>query len=222
MLEEIRQLRDDQRALLEQIGLAFDSLDAQGRRVVTGRSEAQRQFDELQRQIDQVMELASQNNQILNELRDRGSGGGFVAPIVVPGDAEGGVTGDPGADEATTFFAAAQQQFRRGSYETARSGFTDFLVNYPDHELAPDAQYFLADTYAAEGDREQALAEYARVSQLWPDSRRAPTALYKSGMLEIERGNISEARDMFQRVELGYPNSPEAELARDQLRRLRS
>ena len=189
------------------------------RRELAGRGELQRQFDSLRDQIAQVMALVSQNSQLLNELK-AGRSSTVVVPIV-PGGGDPAV-GGAGSDEASLFYGAAQTQFRRGSYGTARSGFEDFLANYPDHELAPDAQYFLAETYAVELDRERALQEYSRVLELYPDSRRAPTALYKSGMLELEQGNTSEARRFFERVELGYPNSPEAELARDQLSKLRN
>ena len=218
MLEEIRDMAERQDAILAQFGVAFDSLGIQGRRDLASRGELQRQFDNLSEQIAQVMALLSQNNQLLNELA-AGRSSTAVVPIIPGG------TGDSpagGRDEASLFYGAAQEQFRRGSYSTARSGFEDFLANYPDNDLAPDAQYFLAETYAAESDAVRALQEYSRVLELYPNSRRAATALYKSGMLELERGNTSEARRFFERVELGYPNSPEAELARDQLSKLRS
>ncbi len=217
MLEEIRDMADRQDAILAQLGIAFDSLGTQGRRDLAGRGELQRQFDSLGDQIAQVMALVSQNNQLLNELQ---AGRSTTAVVPIPGGGE--VTGAGGRDEPSLFYGAAQEQFRRGSYATARSGFEDFLANYPDDDLAPDAQYFLAETYAAESDAVRALQEYARVLELYPESRRAPTALYKSGMLELERGNTGEARRFFERVELGYPDSPEAELARDQLSKLRS
>jgi len=220
MLEEIRDMAERQDAILAQFGVAFDSLGIQGRRDLASRGELQRQFDNLSEQIAQVMALVSQNNQLLNELA-AGRSSTAVVPIV-PGGAGDRATGGGGRDEASLFYGAAQEQFRRGSYATARSGFEDFLANYPDNDLAPDAQYFLAETYAAESDAERALQEYSRVLELYPNSRRAATALYKSGMLELERGNTGEARRFFERVELGYPNSPEAELARDQLSKLRS
>jgi len=221
MLDEIRQLREDQQALLSEIGLAFDSLDATERRVVSNRGDSQRQLQGFQEQVEQLFELASQNNQLLNDLWNR-QGSTTTGAVILPAGDQGPVPGTASSAEAETFFASAQQQFNRGAYETSRSGFEDFLESYPTDARAPDAQYYIAETYAAEGARAEALDEYARVVQLWPDSRRAPTALYKSGMLELEMGNTSEARELFQRVEMGYPNSPEADLARDQLRRIRN
>ena len=221
MLEEMREFQTQQGALLEQIALAFDSLDALERRVINERGEAQRRFDSVEDRLDQLFALLSQINQQLTEMRaGRASGPSEAAPAGA-GETGGALPRSPSGDEASLFYSAAQQQLTRGSYGTARGGFQDFLENYPDHRLAPDAQFYLAETYALENDSESALDEYERVWELWPDSRRAPTALFKAGFLELGRANVSEARRLFERVTLGYPNSPEAELAEEQLKTIR-
>lgn len=225
MVAQIEELEAQQRSVLERIGLAFDSLSEQDRRLLTGRGEMQRQFDELRDLLAQILDLASQNNRLLADLRAGGvtGGGGAVrVPPAVGGEGAGG-RGEAaaGADEASTFYNAALAQYRRNAYETARGGFEDFLQNYPDHPLAPDAQYFLAETYAGEGNRDRALEELAGVWERWPDAPRAATALYRSGVLEMERGRLNDARVFFQRVLAGYPESAEAPLAEDQLGRLR-
>ena len=133
------------------------------------------------------------------------------------GDSPVGAGGEPQA-----LYEAALRQFRRGSYETARAGLDQFLEQYPSHELAPDAQYFRAETFAESGEPDVALVEYARVLELYPNSRRAPTALYKSGLIELQRGNVDDARTFFQRVVQGYPDSDEVDLAEWELSRLQN
>jgi TolA-binding protein len=54
----------------------------------------------------------------------------------------------------------------------------------------------------------------------YPNSSRAPAALYKLGLLAESRGNKPAARTYYQRVVAGYPRSDEANLARDKLQRL--
>lgn len=220
MLSEMQELRAEQQVLLERLGMAFDTLTQQERRQLATRGEMQRQFDRIGELLGQLLEMTSQTNVLVSELREARVGVRPSPGAEPPNEAER-PEAESRADEARMFYEAAQQQFRRGAYGTAREGFEDFLENYPNHELAPDAQFFLGESYAEADDRRRAMEEYRRVVELYPDSRRAPTALYKMGMIERERGNTSEARQLFQRVELGYPNSPEAELARDQLRRLR-
>lgn len=224
MVAELQQLEAQQQALLQRIGIAFDSLGEQERRELTGRGELQRQFDDLRDLLAQILDLAAQNNQLLGEWRrQEAAAGGSAARAAGGGEAtpEAGLPPEGAADEATTFYQAALAQYRRGAYETARAGFEDFLEHYRSHALAPDAQYFRAETYASEGNRERALREMARVWEGWPDSPRAATALYRSGVLEMERGRLSDARVFFQRVLAGYPSSDEAPLAQNQLDRLR-
>ena len=220
MLTEMQEIRAEQQALLAQLSVAFDSLDAaQGRRELTGRGESDRRIERLEDQIAELLDLTAQNNQLLNDLYANRSAlgtGQRTGPAVI-GTPAGGE--DP---VATEFYAAAQAQYRQGNYETARGAFQDFLAQYPTHELAPDAQYFLAETYASTDDLAMALVEYQRVMELYPDSRRAPTSLYKRGLIEEQRGNLALARSLFRQIEAGYPNSPEAEAAREKLRRLDS
>ncbi|PYO79688.1 MAG: tetratricopeptide repeat protein, partial [Gemmatimonadetes bacterium] len=51
-------------------------------------------------------------------------------------------------------------------------------------------------------------------------SSRAPSALYKLGLLAEQRGDKAAARQYFSRVIGSYPRSQEANLARDKLQRL--
>ncbi|MGB5303816.1 MAG: tetratricopeptide repeat protein, partial [Gemmatimonadota bacterium] len=83
-------------------------------------------------------------------------------------------------------------------------------------------QYFRAETFAEAGGLDEALEEYARVLELYPNSRRAPTALYKSGLIELQMGNVDDARTYFQRVVQGYPDSDEIDLAERELTRLQN
>ncbi|MFW6193009.1 MAG: tetratricopeptide repeat protein [Gemmatimonadota bacterium] len=133
------------------------------------------------------------------------------------GDDGEGDDGEGDDDSATRLYETALEQFRRGAHGTARSGLREFLSEHPDHDLAPDARYYVAETYARGDQPREAIEAYGRVVELHPGSRRAATALYKSGVLEAERGNLEDARVYFSRVVEGYPDSDEAELARERL-----
>lgn len=207
LLAEIRGLR----------AVLLDSLNVQQRRDISGRGDLQRQIQDLNTALSQLMALTGETQRQLARLE--ASGGATI----VPGD-DGATVVDldeavDGAD-ARALYDAAIRQFRRGSYETARSGLDEFLARHPSHELAPDAQFYRAETFAEEGDAATALAEFARVLELYPNSGRAPTALYRSGRIEAERGNTEDARAFFNRVVEGYPGSDEVELARRELTRL--
>ncbi len=216
LMTEIRQLRS----------VLLDSLNVQQRRDISGTVDLQRQIADLAVAVTQLTALTGETQRQLALQRD--SGGGELAGAAAAGAAGAALIGGDGDDtpvvadggEPQDLYEAALRQFRRGSYETARTGLDQFLEQYPGHELAPDAQYFRAETFAESDALDEALAEYARVLELYPNSRRAPTALYKSGLIELRRGNVDDARTFFQRVIQGYPDSDESDLAERELSRL--
>jgi len=226
IVDQMREDRAQRDSLISEIrslrSVLLDSLNVQTRRDISGRVDLQRQIQDLNTALNQLMALTGETQRQLARLE---AGGGTAGATTLPTDQSGGAValeGDAGQGgaEARDLYDAAIRQFRRGSYETARTGLDEFLSRYPQDELAPDAQYYRAETYAETGDEEKALEEYARVLELYPNSRRAATALYKSGRIELERGNTDDARTYFNRVIQGYPGSDEVELARRELTRL--
>ncbi len=204
-----------------------EALENQGELVVTVRGDLLRQLDDMERQLVEIQELLGQSQIVLSGLRDRmeqrqldrqTTVEQYAGPDSVGEAAARGLEEGAGG-EPRSLYSAAIEQFRRGAYETARTGFQEFLVAYPADELAPDAQYYLAETYREEGDAGRAIREYNRVVELYPNSSAAPTALYKAGLLQVDQGNIDTACEYFQRVMAGYPRSDESRLARDQAER---
>jgi len=210
LIAEIRELR----------AVLLDSLNVQQRRDISGRVDLQRQIQDLNTNLAQLIALTGETQRQLVRLSGASGGEGGEAPALTGEPVAGDETPAGAAGDPQELYEAALRQFRRGSYGTARAALDEFLAQYPTHELAPDAQYFRAETFAEEGDAQAALREYARVLELYPNSRRAPTALYKSGLIELRRGNTDDARTFFNRVVQGYPDSDEVELARRELDRL--
>jgi tol-pal system protein YbgF len=229
--EEIARLRIRQDSLAVAVRGMENSLATQMQEqrtaLMTARGDLGRQLDDMERQLVQIQELLGQSQIVLRGLRERTesrSAGaetpGGVQPRDTTSPAES-MEGEPAAAGAPgELYEAAMEQFRRGAYLTARSGFQEFLTAYPAHELAPQAQLHVAETFGAEGDNARAIREYNRVFELYPNSAAAPTALYKTGLLQTEQGNKDLACQYFQRVLDGFPRSDEARLARDQSERL--
>ena len=220
-METDREQRDSLISEIRGLRLVLlDSLNVQQRRDITGRVDLQRQIQELNTALNQLLALTGETQRQLARLEGQADGS-----LTLPEDAGGPISADGQVQttaEPQVLYDAAIRQFRRGSYETARSGFDEFLRLYPNDALAPDAQFFRAETFAESDDADAALAEYARVLELYPNSRRASTALYKSGQIELRQGNIDDARTYFDRVIQGYPDSDEVELARRELAQLQN
>lgn len=209
---EVDSLRIAQREMLDEIrrqnASVIESLDDQGTQL---RGDLNNRLTEIERQLVQVQELTGQGQAEVARLRQQIRQRESAAPsVVVPAD----------APEPEELFNASVEMLQRGSLTTARSGFEEFLRFFSRHPLAPDAQFYVAESYAEGGDPAAAVEAYGRVLELYPASERAPTSLYRAALLVSESGDPDRARDLLNRLVSAYPNSPEAPLAREQLERM--
>lgn len=211
---EVDSLRQSHQLALREIQLQnrqiMDSLTAHNTRM---RGDFSNRFTEIDRQLVQIQELTGQSQRRLNELREQVSrrDDGFGGA-----EAAGPPSGSP--DE---MYEAALAALRRGSHGTARAGFEEFLRHYAQHPLASEAQFHIGESFHESEDLVRALEAYGRVLERYPNAPKAPTALYRAGQIEAQRGNRDAARTMFSQVVTAYPRSVEAPLAREQLQRQR-
>jgi tol-pal system protein YbgF len=204
------------------------TIAAEQNALVQIRGDIRSDLQAVQQQLMALQELTGQSQQRLSELRSRLSNpapappppadtttGGGAPPATAPATPSGGA-GSPGPDQ---MYDLTMQQYRRGSFTTARLGFREFLRLYPNDERASDVLYFVGESFAPENP-DSASAVYQDVVKRFPNSPRAPSALYKLGLLAQQRGDKAGARTFFARVLAGYPRSDEANLARDRLQAL--
>jgi tol-pal system protein YbgF len=197
------------------------TLAAQQAYLVQLRGEVKTDMLALATQIVAVQELTGQSQQRLTELRRRLEERAGQ-PVPQPADAAAlpvGPSGNPAGPGPDQMYDVSLQQFRRGSLATARLGFREFLRVFPTHERAPDAWFYVAETFTAAAP-DSAAAMFESLVKAYPNSPRTPAALYKLGLLAEQRSDRAGARAYYQRVVTGYPRSDEANLARDKLSRL--
>lgn len=205
----------------------FDSLTVAHEGLLRFRGEVSRDLLDVQQQLVQIQELSGQSQRALQVLRrqldDRSEqlAAGMMAADTGGAPAPGApVEGPPVQPTPDQLYQASLRELTRGSLGTARAGFQEFLRTYPTHAQVPDALYFVGESFAVE-DADSAASYYRQVVDRFSDSERAPTALYKTGLLAEQRRDAAAARAIFQRVIQQYPRSPEATLARDRLANLR-
>jgi len=202
---------DSVRALL---AVVQDRLVAQQAYLIQLRGDVKTDLLAVQQQLVTVQELTGQSQQRLTELRGRledqarqpvptidTSVGAPAVPV--------GRSGNPAGPGPEQTYDLAYQQYRASRYATARS----------THQRAPDALYFIGESFGGE-NADSAAAVYQQVVKTYPTSPRAPSALYKLGLLAEQRGDKAAARQHYSRVIGSYSRSPEANLARDKLQRL--
>ncbi len=66
--------------------------------------------------------------------------------------------------------------YKGRDFDKAIEGFEAFLSKYPNSDLAPNAQYWLAECYYGKDDLRRAKREFERVVENYPNSRKVPSA----------------------------------------------
>jgi tol-pal system protein YbgF len=209
-------------------------------RIVDNQSLAQmtQQLDTLERRVDQMQgvaenleheagstadrqrqlyaDLDSRIQELESALNARGAAsvleGGTLSPGQLP---------IPGGSDRDNY-QVAFELLKEERYEMAATAFKQFLVTFPDSELADNAQYWLAESYYASDKFEQALADFEVVINNYPRSRKVPDALLKMGYCNYSLRRWDAARVTLSRVQADYPETTAARLAGQYLTRMAS
>ena len=209
-----------------------DSLSRLSSRQLGFEGDTRGELRRVNEQLIQVQQLLGQSQNIIRSLRADLEAAGRTpipesavapppttasppargsAPPVTPAPAAGAV---PGPNQ---LYQDGRQHYERGSYASSRIAFGDLLLNYPGSDLAPDAQYLIAESYAAERNFPAAETAYAAVVSKYPDSPRAPEAMYKRALIFLEDKNVAAARPLLEAIIRQYPRTDAAEFARERL-----
>ncbi len=135
-------------------------------------------------------------------------------PAASAGAAANG-SGDPLSD-----YQAAFDALKQGRYDDSTSLFNGFMRQYPDHELADNAMYWLGESYYVTQNYDTALQTFRGLVQRYPEGEKTADAELKIGYCLYELGNRSEAQAALTGVVQRYPDSTVARLAESRLRAL--
>lgn len=208
--------------VISALGLVNDSMAVVGGRLARYQGDVRGELYAMGQQLIQIQELTGQSQRRLQEMRaslDQRAQEVGVAVSAAPGDTAAATRAEaPGPNQ---LFQLSLDQLRRGSAGTARAGFEALLHQHPKSDVAPDAQYYIGEAYAAEGNAAASDSAFMLVVATYPQSPRAPTALYKHALFLETSGNVAGARTVLQQVVQRYPRSDAAGLAADRLRTLK-
>lgn len=195
------------------------------------------QVEELQQQNEQLK--SSGRNQYLdidgrlNRL-EGGSGGGMeppelgrgaAAPAQVPApvtERPPAVYGTPGlisgvADERAAYDQAFEA-LRNGDYAESAQRFQAFLDQHPQGSYAPNALYWLGESYYVTQNYALAEERFRALLQRYPTSDKAPGALLKVGLSQYGLKDLDAAEATLADVGSQYPGTDAARTAADRLR----
>lgn len=141
---------------------------------------------------------------------------GAAAPAQAPA---GAAPAHADADQQAAYDAAFKS-LRAGDYVSASRGFRDFLVKYPDSPLAPNAYYWLGESYYVTMNYPVAIEAFQRLVKQYPQSDKVSDGLLKVGYCQIELKQQDAAVATLKQVAAKYPGTKAAGLAQERLRRL--
>lgn len=197
------------------------------------------QLEELQQQLEQAKQSQRAQYLDLSGRLDRLEGGGAPAasgapsastvPPLVPPAADAGppavtpsapVSSMAGMDERSAYdhaFAA----LKSGDYVESSRRLRDFLDSFPSGQYAPNALYWLGESYYVTQNYALAGDQFQSLLDRYPTHDKAPGALLKLGLSQYGLKQYDTADATLRGVIDRYPGSDIARTAEDRLRSMR-
>ena len=220
---QLRELSADVQALRDSLEVQSQ---IQSEMVVDTRGGIARELRDIQDQLSRLTALTGQIQRSVVLLSERLQAEGArvtTSDRRANPDSLGALIGRGGGDPAACdeTYDAAVTQFNRGLTAAARRGFNGFLRDCPEHPLVASAQFNLGDISVQQGQLDDAIEEFLRITQLYPEADRVPEALYRIALIYVLQENVESARTYLERVVNTYPYSGVADLARELLQEIR-
>lgn len=189
------------------------------------------QLEELRHENEQ--QKASSRSQYLDlDGRLNRLEGGDNPPIVpvpsagntrpAPADKPPLVRGDAGAlakgSDERSAYNAAFDQLKAGQYVESARLFQSFLEAHPSGAYAPNALYWLGESYYVTQNYALAQQQFQSLLDRYPTHDKAPGALLKVGLAQYGLKQVDAAEKTLSQVTERYPGTDAARTADDRLR----
>lgn len=121
---------------------------------------------------------------------------------------------------AATLYQNANRDRNGGNDDLALQEYGDYLKYYGNTDLAPNAQYYIAELHSKQGNLSDALAEFDMVLEKYPDNNKTPDALYMKGATLVKMGKRTQGKQEFCELVKRFPSTDLAGRARSQVKAL--
>ncbi|MCP4568005.1 MAG: tetratricopeptide repeat protein [FCB group bacterium] len=222
--EKVTQVRNDQRLFKVQID-KIDSLFISGTESNNRlRVDVRSSLEDVIALLDQLKNQMDDLQQIVYRIEQQPGQSGTV--IQQPLAAQPTDTAEAATDTTASVTSAvdcrrlwdnAFKDMRRGQYDLALSGFSDYLKYCPKDNLSDNCQYWIAVTYQEMKQYESAITEFQKLLDSYPDSEKRSLAYFKIGRSYEELGNKTKALEYFLVLKDQFPETVEYEQAKDKI-----
>jgi tol-pal system protein YbgF len=105
---------------------------------------------------------------------------------------------------ATLLYDAAQADLQRKNYASAATNFERIIKDYPQHNLTPNAYYWLGETHYSRKEYDKAALTFLEGKRKFPNSPKAGHSLLKLGLSLHYLKQNTDACLTFDEVEKHY------------------
>ncbi|MFI5318536.1 MAG: tol-pal system protein YbgF [Myxococcota bacterium] len=143
---------------------------------------------------------------------------GAAQPEPAPTEGDAPPAEGPASAELA-LYREAYDAWRTNDHANCVDRFGRFLQSFPSSKYADDAAFWLADCHYRQGDLKTSVLRFDEVATRYPDSDKAPEALFRQGEALLQMGPqfSKAAQKAFQRVIDNYPTHKRAQDARERL-----
>ena len=178
-----------------------------------------------QRNRDQYLDLDGRLNRLESgdeapaEAKPTAAGQASAAekPPVVRGDAKALAA----ASDERAVYNMAFDALKSGNYDDSARLFQSFLEQYPEGVYAPNALYWLGESYYATRNFKMAEAQFRDLVARYPTHDKAAGGLLKQGLSQYGLGDVGQAEKTLAQVIANFPGSDSARTAQDRLQSIR-
>ena len=172
--------------------------------------------------VQQVQNLEAQVQQLESRVADlegrKGAPAAAKVRAVPPPSTHS--SPKPAVSSAATekHYTDGMRLYHAKKYGDARHQLYQYLKDQPKGPKAPEARYYLADSFYQEGKFREAGVEFNKLRLQFPKSILAPAGLLRQALCYKNQQQLGTYRSTLKKLVKAYPNSPEAKEARKMLK----
>ncbi len=130
----------------------------------------------------------------------------------------GGSDGSQNVILPSAMYQNAYNDFLVSKYEIAIVGFRSFINKYKDHELAPQAQYYIGESLYSQDKWADAYEQYKKIEIDYPSSQFVSSSRLKMALCLELLGKKKDSILILQSILEDYPKSAEAFTAKEKIK----
>lgn len=150
-------------------------------------------------------------------LRLSGSGRASAISLASPRDAADEVAVRTDSAGALRLYRQSLNALNTGHVGKAVAGFRKFLIRYPHHSYADNAQFWIGECYYDLEQFRSSAREFRRVVERYPHGNKVPEAMLKLGLSQLATGERRDGRRVLETLRRTYPRQPAARVASERL-----